>query len=285
MAYYGTATYGLSEYSSSPQVLTGISNIYAGNEINDGFESDFIQDQILIFDKELSDLEVETLANSSLPYIWDDDTIFLAPLDNDLNAGSLAGSGLNIITWRIYKKLTSEDQYTFLEEQDNSPINYYYDMIVANGISYDYALEGVSDDGRVTTKYFNLGNIVTFNGFWLLDQENNTSFQFLYNIPQVPTSLEREREEFKTFSKYPVIRRGIYQVHRGTLTTVIDEDDDITTLTDALESMEGNELVLKLYTGKMYLVDVYNITNTLTSEEGYETCELRCDWVEVGEAV
>ena len=284
MAYYGTATYGSSTYSSIPQVVTGITRIYAGNEINDGFESQIIQDQILVLDKELSDSEIEVLSEATSVYTWDDDTIFLAPLDDNLNAGSLAGQGFNIVSWRIYKKLSSASQYTLLEEQDNAPINYYYDMVVANNIAYDYAIEGVADDGRITTKYFALNNTVTFDGFWLLDQENNVSFQFLYNIPQVPTNVENDRQEFKTFSKYPVIKRGIYSVHRGTLTTTIDKDDGITTLTDILEAMEGNELVLKLYTGKMYLVDIYNITNTLSSEEGYETCELRCDWIEVGEA-
>jgi len=284
MADYGSATYGSSTYSSSPQVVTGITLIYAGSEVLDGFESQIIQDQILVLDKELTEAEITALSEEISAYTWDDDTIFLAPLDDNLNAGSLTGQGFNIVSWRIYKKLSSASQYTLLIEQDNAPVNYYYDMVVASGTAYDYALEGVADDDRITTKYFSLNNTVTFDGFWLLDQDNNVSFQFLYNIPQVPTSAENDRQEFKTFSKYPVVRRGVYSVHRGTLTTTIDEDDGITTLTDILEGMEGNELVLKLYTGKMYLVDIYNITNTLLSEEGYETCELKCDWVEVGEA-
>jgi hypothetical protein len=281
LADYGMAVYGVDTYVSTPQVLTGITNVYLGNELYDNSESNFIADQLIIFNRELSDAEILTLSNSITPADWDDDTIFLAPLDNTLNAGNLSGAGVNITSWRIYRKKSTESVYILLDEQDNAPINEYYDLTVAGSQYYDYAIEGISDDGRITPKYTSLLNILDFDGFWILDQESNTSFQFLYNVPSVSVNSDRERQEFKTFSKYPIIHRGIYNVKKGQLSTTIDED--IFESIEILEDMEGKNLILKFDTGQIYLVDIYNINYTLKSDYvDDEDCEIKVDWVEVG---
>lgn len=291
MAYYGSAKYGSSTYSSVAQTVTGLNKIYYGNELNDGKESNFLGDQLLVINREMTDAEIIALSTASTEYTWDENTIFLALFNNNLNAGTLSASGVNITSWRLYRKLSTNNQYTLLVEQDNSTTNEYYDFTVASNIYYDYAIEGVADDGRITAKYFSLNNNLEFDGFWLIDQNANTCFQFIYEVPNISINSDTDRTEYKTFSKYPIIKRGQYSVKRGQLQTTINKYDGISDSyifdqVSLLEAMEGNILLLKFDTGQIYLVDIYDINYTLSSEyEDDEDCEIKVSWVEVGEAI
>jgi len=235
----------------------------------------------MIFTKDLTDAEIEDIFNATTASTWTVDHMFLVSFNNSINGGNL-DVGVNIVSWNIYKKLSTETQYDLLINIDNDVANEHYDYSVANNIYYDYAIEGVGDDGSLTVKYVVNNNSVDFDGFWLVDSTNVVAFQFLYNIPSVSINIDQDRTEYKTFSKYPIVKRGVYSVHKGQLSTTIDEDDDIFEQIDILEDMEGEQLVLKFYTGQMYLVDIYNINHTTIDDDGYIKCEIKVDWVEIG---
>jgi hypothetical protein len=280
--YYGEAIYGVDTYSSDNYQITGLTTFYLGSEIADGYETDAIFDELQIFSDDLTDTEIEDIFNTTIASTWTVDHMFLANFNNSINGGNL-DAGVNIVSWNLYKKLSTELQYILLTNIDNDLANEYYDYSVANNIYYDYAIEGVGDDGSLTVKYVVSNNSVDFDGFWLIDDANVIAFQFLYNIPSVSINIDQDRTEYKTFSKYPIVKRGVYKIHKGQLSTTIDEDDDIYEQIGILEDMEGEQLILKFYTGQMYLVDIYNINHTTIDDDGYIKCEIKVDWVEVGE--
>ena len=279
--YYGEAIYGVDTYSSDDYQISGLTTFYLGSEIVNNYETDAIFDELMIFTKDLTDAEIEDIFNATTASTWTVDHMFLVSFNNSINGGNL-DVGVNIVSWNIYKKLSTETQYDLLINIDNDVANEHYDYSVANNIYYDYAIEGVGDDGSLTVKYVVNNNSVDFDGFWLVDSTNVVAFQFLYNIPSVSINIDQDRTEYKTFSKYPIVKRGVYSVHKGQLSTTIDEDDDIFEQIDILEDMEGEQLVLKFYTGQMYLVDIYNINHTTIDDDGYIKCEIKVDWVEIG---
>jgi len=290
MSIYGMGEYGIAEYSSDIYILKGVSELYVGSEISNGYEANAIFDQIKVTLDDKSDADIVSIFNNTISEIWDIYTILMANFDSSLEGGHLFADDVNVYKWFIYKKRSTEIQYNLIAEilNDSSvKMNRFEDWEVSNYVDYDYIIEGIAIDGIVTRKYEQINNRLKFKGIWLIDTDQGKQFNFRYNLPEVTFASKKDRVEMTTFSKYPIIRRDIVDYKVGSLQCDIITNENNTNLIDQvrlLESFEGNKLILKTDNGEIFKVDIYDITYTRHPESD-EISTIKCNYSQIGEVL
>lgn len=306
-SYYGSAIYGVSTYNANvPNNLTTLDrlDIYTGTH-----------DEIHILARELSELEIlQLLEDVSVNYTvsqlqaltvqeasqltvedligvrqrWNADTVFLASFEGNLEAGSISLGDVEINKWRLKRQREGSNIVVTVGEFNVLDYDIQISWIDRNLWSkrnYVYFIVPVGTDGT-EGEQLSVVTSVTFDGWILTDPDNQNNFvKFYYNIDSVSIQLEEDRTELRTFYKYPLVRYGEGDFHRGSISSLyIPEDQTVIQQIEALKTLLRLRKALLLKDGKgvNYLVNAHSQIESRDIND-IDPSRISIQWVEVGE--
>ncbi|MGE6227640.1 hypothetical protein [Paenibacillus chitinolyticus] len=220
---------------------------------------------------------------------WGNGTVLLATFNGDLEAGNISMRGNAIEKLRIKRRKLSDMNFKTLKELPFHPAPtqiIYDDYTVSSNIDYEYIVAPVDSTG--------IEGIMTavaikpkFDGWWIVDPDDpeKYNFQFLYNLDDVSITVDEDRTELSTFSKYPKVYYGQKYARKGSLASLfIPEGYDAKEKYEHLVQMINikKPYILKDSYGRNFRVDISSPRETIQSRLAGLT-KVQIDWVEVGE--
>lgn len=231
-------------------------------------------------------LHIDKIAKVNDPIKWTGHTRLLARFNGNFEAGNVDPNELNITKWRIKRNKPNELKQTVGEVENQWNVEHQFeDYFVKAKQVYEYTVVPLIDDvieGDDITHPVE----VDFDGWWLIDED--TRLQFLYNLDDAKYGLEEDREEIRTFSKYPLIRYGPSRFRRGTLMGLfIPQEKTAKEMEEMLDSMieARKPYILKDGQGRYMKVNIYEPEITIPHRTlKSHVLRVGVRWVEIADA-
>ena len=206
---------------------------------------------------------------SNIKGSWEIDTFLLAKFLGDLEAGNVSLGGLTITDWKIRRRRVDS---TTISELTTIPMStttdfYYLDSAVRPTIDYEWEVSPLSNG--IEGQPFLIQLSVSFDYWWLSDASgtgSGESYPFYANLELSDVAINKQRFQYDTFNKYPVISYGYEQYRSGTITAwLLDAFQEVSVAyRQNVENFVNNQLpkYLRNPQGDMWMVD----TNTSTTK-------------------
>lgn len=229
-------------------------------------------------------------STSSIKETWQSDTILLALFQNSLEAGDINNDGVNIASFKVKRRLSTD-----LDSIDVGEVTYsasqlsyeFYDYTQPNG-NLIYTIVPVGENGLEGTP-FNTNVTSSFSGIFLVDKDTNDvlAFDKSFNLGTVDSTLNQNRTILETFSKFAQVIYGQTSYETFTLTTVLLPDDGSQSNAKYLDVlnkfiMSHSPKVLKFDNGKIMVVDIGNVKSSTPTAtwDGYDYAQITVDVTE-----
>lgn len=239
-----------------------------------------------------------SVTNNPIKDEWQNDTVFNAKFNGDMEAGNIAMRENTIVKLRVKRKEESNSKYRTVkeyafDEQITTKSYEMYDYEPRGNVPLEYLVVPVDASG-IEGSGSTIGAEIQFEGWWIIDLDNpeDYSFQFIYNMDSVGISTEQDRNQLETFSKYPFIRYGAKHCKQGTLSGLIFEGEEnsgysITPVWKQVRKLDEMSQAHKSYllkdgNGHRYIVDI-NSPVEETNEAIYEIANVSVSWYQVGD--
>jgi hypothetical protein len=206
--FLGLSAYGFSYFSDYKYYI-----IKGYNKIT--FLGNLHYDNIRLCNTEIEDTVLLTTTTED---IYDENTLFVANFENNLEGGLYAGEEKTITKWRIKRRKFGEYAFKVIGEttKDFSP---YYDYTQANNQLYEYYACPVADDGIEGIAVSGMAQS-NFHGWFLISRDNTIAYKFDVELNSEPIILNVDRKMYENYTPYPVFRQGQRKYHTGGLTTI-----------------------------------------------------------------
>jgi ribosomal protein L17 len=179
-------------------------------------------------------LESYTLANYEPQ--WTLTTYILSLFDNTLDAGNIVGLTSPILSWLVFRQDPDQTQLRFLKELDVSATSY-EDFRALTTKEYSYLVFGQSAT--------ELSNPLTSNaitpdhyGWFLIDADDEIPYKFNLNAVSGSNQTDGDYTEFNTNNRTNSFSRGNRNAKRSTVTAVIRDETDCTTVDQTNELLD-----------------------------------------------
>lgn len=229
-------------------------------------------------------------STSSIKETWQSDTILLALFQNSLEAGDINNDGVNIASFKVKRRLSTD-----LDSIDVGEVTYsasqlsyeFYDYTQPNG-NLIYTIVPIGENGLEGTP-FNTNVTSSFSGIFLVDKDTNDvlAFDKSFNLGTVDSTLNQNRTILETFSKFAQVIYGQTSYETFTLTTVLLPDDGSQSNAKYLDVlnkfiMSHSPKVLKFDNGKIMVVDIGNVKSSTPTAtwDGYDYAQITVDVTE-----
>lgn len=264
---------GSNPYTAATSPITNVSYVEARNSIVD-------------------ELSLQTsIDNDKTKNVWGFGTVLLATFTGDLEAGNIRMRENPVDKLRVKRRNLKDKNFIVLKELpfDPDPTQLVYDDYTASSATdYEYIVTPVDStgiEGIMTATFIN----PKFDGWWIVDPDEpeKYNFQFLYNLDDVSITVDEDRTEVSTFSKFPKVYYGQKYARRGSLTSLfIPEGDSAKEKYERLIEMINTKkpYILKDGYGRKFTVDISSPKETIQSRLAGVT-KVQIEWVEVGEIV
>ncbi|WP_336786966.1 hypothetical protein [Paenibacillus sp. MMO-177] len=220
---------------------------------------------------------------------WGYGTVLLATFNGDLEAGNIQMRENPISELRVKRRNLKDQNFIVVKELPFNPEPtqiVYDDYTVSSGEEYEYVIAPVDAsgiEGFMTATYIN----PKFDGWWIVDpdQPELYNFQFLYNLDDVNITVDEDRTEINTFSKFPKVYYGQKYARRGSLSSLfIPEGYNAKEQYERLIAMINAKkpYILKDGYGRNFRVDISAPQETVQARMAGVT-KVAVNWVEVGE--
>lgn len=244
----------------------------------------------------LDEININSKTNQGMSNVrsdWENSSIILAKFVNTLEAGNVDQSGVKITKFKIVRRLSNQQQnedvylgeipFSALEgdlsftdsTQPNSDLIY---TIIPVG---ENSLDGTPQEVSISSN---------FTGVWIVDKDTNEVLVFdkaLGQIGNVESTLNHNRTQIDTFSKYPQFYYGEQEFETFTLSTVILPENKERTgnmYKNILKKFinEHTPKIVKTDTGRILVADISNVrTSTpLNTWSGHDYIQLQVDVTE-----
>jgi hypothetical protein len=221
---------------------------------------------------------------------WGYGTVLLATFNGDLEAGNIQMRENAIEALRVKRRNLEESNFVVLAELPFNPEPtqiQYDDYTVSSNEEYEYVIAPVDTtgiEGFMTATYIN----PKFDGWWIVDPDRpeEFNFQFLYNLEDVSITVEEDRTELSTFSKFPKVYYGQKYARKGNLSSLfIPNGDSAKEQYEKLIFMlnQHKPYILKDGYGRNFRVDISSPQEQIQTKTSGMT-KVSVNWVEVGEA-
>lgn len=240
-----------------------------------------------------------TPVSTTVPTVWDYDTILDASFEGNLSAGNVDFLIEQISAIKIKRRVQGQFNWITLK---TIPINSVEDLtFVFNdnlnqyGVTYDYAFVPIIEN--IEGEYIINSVLSQFNGVFIGDAEN--IYKFFYEVEYGSNARNQQVGVFQVLGKqYPVlVANGALSYESGSVTaTILNEDYQqtgvinrvaITQQKDALKDYLTNRKakILKDWNSNLWLVIVNsNINVSYKSSYGMGIPSIQFDWTEIGDA-
>ena len=251
-----------------------------------------------IFDHFNITRDVNTTVSTTIPTVWDYNTIMDANFNGNIEAGNVDFLTDQISAIKIKRRVQGTFNWLTLK---TIPVNtaedltfVFNDLLNQNNVTYEYALVPIIED--VEGEYIINTVLSQFNGVFIGDAE--TIYKFLYEVEYGNNQRNQQIGVFQVLGKqYPVfVANGELSYESGSVTaTILNEDFQqnginrtaITQLKDSIKDFLTNRKakILKDWNGNEWLCIVNsNIGVTYKSNYGMGIPVINFEWTEVGDA-
>lgn len=238
--------------------------------------------------------DVTTPYNTNKP-TWDFNTVMIANLDGNINAGNVDFLAENVTAIRIKRKEANDFTWITLEEREINDIEDFnfvtYDQYAGAKRDYDYAIVPVF--GNTEGDYIISRVYSDFTGLFIVDKENN--IHLYQEWDNTSKSRVQRMGTFEPYgSKYPtIIKNGKINYEKGSVTSlaiasplphidVVQERLNLTKIKDFFSN--GDAKVMKDESGNMWLVMITDdIGEADIREMGNTIAYISFNWVEIGD--
>lgn len=263
----------------------------------DGIDS--IQLSNAIFDHFNVTRNTSTTVSTSIPTVWDYDTVLDADFAGNIDAGNVDFLIEQISSIKIKRRVQGTFNWITLK---TIPVNtvedltfVFNDLLNQHNVTYEYALVPVIED--VEGEYIINSILSQFNGVFIGDAE--TIYKFFYEVEYGNNQRNQQVGIFQVLGQqYPIfVANGSLSYESGSVTATILNDDfeqtgviDRTAITqqkDAIKDFLTNRKakILKDWSGNEWLCIVNsNIGVTYKSDSGIGIPVINFEWTEIGDS-
>ena len=252
-----------------------------------------------IFDHFNITQNTSTEVTTTIPTVWDYDTIMDADFAGNISAGNVDFLIEQISAIKIKRRVQGEFNWLTLQTipvNSVEDLNFVFnDMLNQYGVQYEYAFVPILED--VEGNYIINSVFSQFNGVFIGDANN--IYKFLYEVEYGSNARNQQIGVFQVLGQqYPVlVANGALSYESGSVTATILNDDfeetgviDRTAITqqkNVLKDFLTNRKakILKDWNGNIWLCIVNsNISVTYKSNYGMGIPSINFEWTEVGDA-
>lgn len=227
---------------------------------------------------------------------YDNMTILKAEFNGDMEAGSISMRENKIVKLRLKRREVGNTYFRTIaefemnDEQILTKSFSFKDYEPRSNVTYEWAVTPVDAsgiEGNLTTTT----EKIKFDGWWVIDLDNpeEYSLQFIFNMDSVNISAEEDREVLSTFARYGFVRYGAKYAKSMTLKGLFIETDGFYPVEtwrqiERLDKMKlmHKSFLIKSGNGKRFIGDIH--TPQESTYEGIDKIEdVQIDIYEVGE--
>lgn len=247
--------------NNAPSAIDGINNIQLTNAIYDHFNIT---------------RNTSTEVSTTIPTVWDYDTIIDASFDGNLSAGNVDFLIEEISAIKIKRRVQGTFDWITL---NTVPINTvedltfaFNDLLNADYTTYDYALVPIMED--VEGEYIINSILSQFNGVFIGDY--STIYKFFYDVQYGTNARNQQIGTFQPLgNQYPiVIANGALSYESGTVSaTILNDDFEDTGIINAPAIVEKKTIIKDFLTNKKAkILKDLNILGHLHSDMQEQIC-------------
>ncbi len=270
--------------NNAPSAIDGINNIQLTNAIYDHLNIT---------------RNTSTEVSTTIPTVWDYDTIIDASFDGNLSAGNVDFLIEEISAIKIKRRVQGTFDWITL---NTVPINTvedltfaFNDLLNADYTTYDYALVPIMED--VEGEYIINSILSQFNGVFIGDY--STIYKFFYDVQYGTNARNQQIGTFQPLgNQYPiVIANGALSYESGTVSaTILNDDFEDTGLVNAPAIVEKKTIIkdfltnkkakiLKDWNSNIWLCIVVDSPQvTYKSGSGMAIPQIQFNWIQIGDA-
>ena len=252
-----------------------------------------------IFDHFNVTTNTSTPVSTTIPTVWDYDTVLDASFEGSLDAGNVDFLIEQVSAIKIKRRIQGEFNWLTLK---TIPINdvedltfVFNDLLNQHNVIYEYALVPVIED--VEGEYIINSILSQFNGVFIGDAD--TIYKFFYELEYGNNQRNQQIGVFEVLGKqYPVfVANGNLSYETGSVTaTILNDDFEQTGLIDRTAITQRKNVIkdfltnrkakiLKDFNSNEWLVIVNsNISVTYKSNYGMGIPSISFNWTEIGDA-
>ena len=219
------------------------------------------------------------------------DSIFMAQLDNSLEAGTYPTLINDIDYYKIQKRKTSTLVYTDLVEiTQASGITQYVDYTSKNFQEYEYSISPVDVTGIVGFSQKMLGTH-NFFGWYLSDLNNTVCYKFDMNLQSDSVKRNEDIKIYDNYTEYAVVSTGLRKYLSGKLSTMPysisisgeEYEINLTTLNSVRDFiMNGDQKYLRNSVGEIWKVQTKGFENKFIDNIIEQPYNVQFEWVQTG---
>lgn len=243
--------------------------------------------------------DVESAYSTTVPTVWDFNTILLANFNGTLSAGNIGETLQNLDSIRVKRRPKGEFEWITLKEYkitSAGDISFsFVDSLGKNNTIYEYAWVPVMQNG--TEGSYAITEVLSkFNGVYICDLDN--IYKCLADVSYGETSRVQQIGVFEPYGrKYPVyVANGMQNYETGSMSNRIVGSYLSTSVWDRQEMVGERELlfdfltnkkakIIKDYNGNFWLVVIVdNPTVSYDPNYGNGIMMSNFSWSEVGDA-
>ena len=247
--------------NNAPSAIDGINNIRLTNAIYDHLNIT---------------RNTSTEVSTTVPTVWDYDTIIDASFDGNLSAGNVDFLIEEISAIKIKRRVQGTFDWITL---NTVPINTvedltfaFNDLLNADYTTYDYALVPIMED--VEGEYIINSILSRFNGVFIGDY--STIYKFFYDVQYGTNARNQQIGTFQPLgNQYPiVIANGALSYESGTVSaTILNDDFEDTGLVNGPAIVEKKTIIKDFLTNKKAkILKDLNILGHLHSDMQEQIC-------------
>ena len=270
--------------NNAPSNVDGINNIQLTNAIYDHLNIT---------------RNTSTEVSTTIPTVWNYDTIIDAAFEGSLNAGNVDFLIEEISAIKIKRRVQGTFDWITL---NTIPVNTvedltfaFNDLLNADYTTYDYALVPIMED--VEGEYIINSVLSQFNGVFIGDY--STIYKFFYDVQYGTNARNQQTGTFQPLgNQYPIIiANGALSYESGTVSaTILNDDFEDTGLVDGPAIVEKKTIIkdfltnkkakiLKDWQGNAWLCIVVDSPQvTYKSGSGMAIPQIQFNWIQIGDA-
>lgn len=270
--------------NNAPSAIDGINNIQLTNAIYDHLNIT---------------RNTSTEVSTTIPTVWDYDTIIDASFEGNLSAGNVDFLIEEISAIKIKRRVQGTFDWITL---NTVPINTvedltfaFNDLLNADYTTYDYALVPIMED--VEGEYIINSILSQFNGVFIGDY--STIYKFFYDVQYGTNARNQQTGTFQPLgNQYPiVIANGALSYESGTVSaTILNDDFEDTGIINAPAIVEKKTIIKDFLTNKKakilkdwnsniwlcIIVDSPQVT--YKSGSSMAIPQIQFNWIQIGDA-
>lgn len=186
----------------------------------------------------ISNTTANSYNSSNYNPTFDSNTYMLSLFNNTLFSGNITGLDSPATSWILYRLDSNNNQLIFLAELDVNTTSY-EDFRVLMGESYQYYLFA-KNSTQLSDPIISDSVSADYWGWYLIDPENNISYQFDSNAQSNPLQLEQDITFYNTNNQYQLVSKGNMNSFTGQIQAIIWDGNGETTYE------QGNTIMAQL---------------------------------------